>query len=311
MRERFERLDLNLLRVLVALDRCRSVTEAGKLLSLSQPATSNALARLRDAFDDPLYVRAANGLAPTPLAERLGPVAARQLEALEQALTTASDFDPQRSSTEWRLSLSDLGEIVFLSRIAAAVLGRAPNTRLSNAAVPAGRIADALARREVDLALGILAPLQRGLRSVVLFRETYAALGGPGSQPAWHTRAGLSRASLVVASPTATFHQGIEQSLVRHKLGDRISIRARHYAAIPDLVQAAPVVAIVPETFARMVCERQPLQMWPVPLKLPQFEIRLVWHECTERDAAQTWLRRQVLALFGAAVPSAGEGGAG
>lgn len=299
MRERFDRLDLNLLRVLVAIDRSRSVTEAGRLLSLSQPATSNALARLRAAFDDPLFVRTPAGLAPTPLAERLAPAAARQLEALEQVLLEPASFDPARSGIEWRLSLSDLGELVFLSRIAAAVLAQAPDTRLSNAAVPAARIADALAHREVDLAIGILNPMQRGVRSAVLFRESYVALGGPDSPPAWRTRAGFAGVSLVVTSPTATFHQGIEQSLVRQKLGDRIAIRARHYAAIPDLVRNAPVVAIVPAMFARMACERQPLASWPVPLKLPAFEIRMVWHEATERDPAQQWLRSRVLALFG------------
>jgi len=139
MRERFDRLDLDLLRVLVAIDRCRSVTDAGRMLSLSQPAASNALARLREAFDDPLYVRVAGGLTPTPLAERIAPAAARQLEALEQVLTEPAVFDPARSNAEWRLSLSDLGEIVFLSRIAAAVLEHGPNTRLTNAAVPAAR----------------------------------------------------------------------------------------------------------------------------------------------------------------------------
>jgi len=298
MRERFDRLDLNLLRVLVAIDRSRSVTEAGRILSLSQPATSNALARLRVAFDDPLFVRAPGGLAPTPLAERLAPAAARQLEALELALSEPAVFDPARSNAEWRLSLSDLGEIVFLSRIAAAVLGQAPSTRLSNAAVPAARIADALARREVDLAIGILNPKLRGIRSALLFRESYVALGGPDSPAEWRARAGFSGVSLVVTSPTATFHQGIEQSLVRQKLGDRIAIRARHYAAIPDLVRNAPVVAIVPEMFARMACERQPLASWPVPIKLPVFDIRMVWHEATERDAAQRWLRQRVLELF-------------
>ena len=48
----FRQLDLNLLRVLAAVHRTGSVTLAGKTLSLSQPATSNALSRLRDFFAD-------------------------------------------------------------------------------------------------------------------------------------------------------------------------------------------------------------------------------------------------------------------
>ena len=123
MRSRFDRLDLNLLRVLVAIDRFRSVTEAGRHLSLSQPAASNALARLRDAFDDPLFVRGAGGLTPTPLAARIAPLAAGHLEALEAALTGSEGFDPASSTAAWRLSLSDLGEVVFLPAITDAVRG--------------------------------------------------------------------------------------------------------------------------------------------------------------------------------------------
>ena len=69
----FRQLDLNLLRVLAAIHRTGSVTAAGKALALSQPATSNALARLRDYFADDLFVRSPAGLKPTRLCERIAP----------------------------------------------------------------------------------------------------------------------------------------------------------------------------------------------------------------------------------------------
>ena len=295
----FHRLDLNLLRVLVAIDRCRSVTEAGRRLALSQPATSNALARLRKAFDDPLFVRAAGGLMPTALAERVVPVAAQHLEALEFALTGGDAFDPLQSGVDWRLSLSDLGEMVFLPRIADAVLREAPHTRVTNLAVPAGRVADALGRREIDLAVGIMDPKQRGIRSTLLFRERYLALSSRDCPAAWRERAGFTGAALVVASQTATYHQGIAETLERHTLGHRIVVRARHCASVPDLVAGGQLVAIVPELFARMACARSPrLAMWPVPLRVPPYEVGMVWHTATDTDAAQNWLRERVLRLF-------------
>lgn len=299
MLTQFHRLDLNLLRVLVAIDRCRSVTEAGRLMALSQPATSNALGRLRQAFDDPLFVRGAGGLMPTPLAERIVPVAARHLESLEAALTEPEAFDPLRSAAEWRLSLSDLGEMVFLPPIADAVLREAPRTRLTNVAVPAERVADSLGRREIDLAIGVMDPKQRGLRSTLLFRERYMALSSSDSPAAWRQRAGFDEAALVVASPTATYHQGIAESLERHELAHRIVVRARHYASIPDLVSRGQLVAIVPEMFAKMACEQRPLAMWPVPLKMPPYDVGMVWHAATDADTAQAWLRERVLRLFG------------
>ncbi len=294
----FARLDLNLLRVLVAIARFRSVTEAGRHLSLSQPATSNALARLREAFDDPLFVRAPGSLMPTALAARIAPLVERHLQELEGALSAREAFDPSSSSIEWRLSLSDLGEIVFLSAIVEAVRSEAPRTRVTNASVPAERVADALARREIDLAVGIMDPKQRGLHSEVLFRERYLALSRPDHPREWRTRRGFGDAPLVVASPTATHHAGIAERLERHRLHDGIVVRARHFSTLPELVDRAGLVAIVPEMFAEIACERHALAMWPVPLATPTYDVCLVWHGSSDEDAAQRWLRAKVLALF-------------
>lgn len=298
MSKPFQQLDLNLLRVLLALDRCRSVTAAGRALALSQPATSNALARLRAHFDDALYVRTPGGLAPTALAQRLAPAVAQRLAQLEGDLTLPASFDAASSLRTWRLSLSDLGEMVFLPAITGAVLRDAPLTRLENAAVSAAELDDALARRELDLAIGILAPRQRGVRSELLFSEAYVALSAAELPAPQRSLAGLQTLGLVVASPTATFHGGIETSLRRAGLGDRIVMHTRHFAAMPDLVRAGALVAIVPSTWAAMVCARAPLVAWELPVALPRFDVKLVWHAASEGDAAIDWLRATVLGLF-------------
>lgn len=292
------RLDLNLLRVLVAIARFRSVTEAGRHLALSQPATSNALARLREAFDDPLFVRAAGALMPTPLAARLAPLVERQLQELESAIAASEAFEPASSAIEWRLSLSDLGEIVFLSAIVAMLRREAPRTRLTNASVPVERVAAALARREIDLAVGILEPRDAGLRSEVLFRERYVALGRPDHPREWRSRRGFSSAPLVVASPTATHHAGIAERLERHRLHDGIVVRARHFSTLPDLVERAGLVAIVPEMFARIAGAGRGLATWPLPLDAPGYDVCMVWHSGSDDDPAQRWLRTKVSRLF-------------
>lgn len=294
----FARLDLNLLRVLVAIARFRSVTEAGRHLSLSQPATSNALARLRVAFDDPLFVRAPGTLMPTPLAARIAPIIARHLQDLEAALLEPAPFDPATSAKEWRLSLSDLGEIVFLSAIVEAVRNDAPHTRVTNASVPVERVADALARREVDLAVGMIDPRQRGLRSAVLFRERYVALSRRDCPADWRTRRGFGDAPLAVSSPTATYHGEIAERVERIGMHSGIVVRARHFSTMPDLVARGALVGIVPEMFALMACERNGLAMWPIPMPTPRYDVCMVWHEALDSDAAQQWLRERVLRAF-------------
>lgn len=299
----FRQLDLNLLRVLVAIHRTGSVTMAGKALSLSQPATSNALARLRDYFGDELFVRARAGLKPTRLCEQLAPAVLTQLLALETAVTGHEDFDPAHSAMHWRLSLSDLGEILFLPQLAGALRSQAPCARLSNISVAANDVADALEAREIDLAIGILHPRHRGICTELLFREQYVAVAAPQWRPT-SGRSGrtltmrqLAEAAFVVASPTATFHDSVERMLVRRKLDGRIVLRVRHFGALPDLALTSDLLSIVPEMYARDLCQRYNFRVWGIP-SAPTYEVRLVWHSSTDNDSAHQWMRALVRGLF-------------
>lgn len=294
----FRQLDLNLLHLLVALHRLRSVTLAGQSLSLSQPAASNALARLRAHFDDPLFVRTPGGLVGTPLAQHLAQAAARHLEALERDTHLPSHFDAASSTRTWRLSLSDLGEMVFLPSITQAVMNEAPHTRIVNAAVPIGELGGALAQREVDLAIGILDARGSGLRIEPLFSESYLGISDPRRVPRQRSVKALARFGLVVAAPTATFHGGAEASLARAGLSAQVVMRTRNFAAMPDLVREAPLVAVVPASWAAVICDRHGLIAWPLPVPMPGYEVRLVWHRSSEGDVAIDWLRATALRLF-------------
>jgi DNA-binding transcriptional LysR family regulator len=299
----FRQLDLNLLRVLAAIHRTGSVTLAGKALALSQPATSNALARLRDFFEDELFVRAPSGLKPTRLCEQLAPAVLAQLLALETLVTGHEEFDPIRSDMQWRLSLSDLGEMLFLPELAGALRSQAPGARLSNISVAANDVAAALETREIDLAIGILQPRHRGIRTELLFREHYVAMASPQWRP-FSGRSGrtltprqLAEASFVVAAPTATFHGSVEQMLVRMKLEERIVLRARHFGALPDLALNTDLLSIVPEMYARNLRQRYDFRVWGLP-GAPAYEVRLVWHRSTDKDPAHQWMRALVHRLF-------------
>lgn len=308
----FRQLDLNLLRVLGAIHRTGSVTAAGKALALSQPATSNALARLRDYFKDDLFVRSPGGLQPTRLCERLAPEVQAQLQMLETLVSVRDDFDPARSEMRWRLSLSDLGEMMFLPPLAAALRQQAPQAHVTNVSVAAEDVPAALESRDIDFAIGILQPRHRGVRAELLFREHYVALTSsswrPASGPAGRTLSArqLSEASLVVASPTATFHGSVEKMLVRMKLSERIVLRARHFGALPELALNTDLLTIVPQMYASNLGQRHDLRVWELPrAAAPSYEVRLVWHASTAQDPAHQWIRAQVHRLFGRADASA------
>lgn len=301
----FRQLDLNLLRVLVAIHRTRSVTAAAKVLALSQPATSNALARLRAFFADDLFVRAPTGLKATRLCEQLAPAVMAQLQSIESTVAGLGEFEPLKSDLRWRLSLSDLGEMLFLPPLAAALRERLPNAHLANLSVAADDVPKALQARELDFAIGILQPRSRGIRTELLFQEHYVAITSSSWRPAsgragaMLTMAQLAEASLVVAAPTATFHGTVERVLRRMKLADRIVVRARHFGALPELAANTDLLAIVPEMYAANLKERRDIRSWQLPrAAAPMYDVRLVWHASTVNDPAHQWMRALVHELF-------------
>lgn len=304
----FRQLDLNLLRVLGAVYRNGSVTEAGRQLALSQPATSNALARLRRYFDDPLFVPSPGGLHPTRLARRIAPGVMSLLRELEAELLSGESFDPATEAAHWRLSLSDLGEQLFLPRLAHRVRREAPACRLSNVSVPADQLPAALEAMEADLAIGILNPQHRGVASESLFHEHFVALSGTH----WKPRGGrsgrmltprqLAAAALVVADPAATMHGSVQQMLARLRIGESAVLLVRHYAAMVDLVTDSDLVAIVPQMYADTLAAGRPVCVWELPGHGPHYDVRMVWHRSATTDPAHAWLRDCVRQLYGQAV---------
>ncbi len=98
-------LDLNLLTVFEAIYELGTVSGAADRLALSQSATSHALSRLREACKDDLFVRARQGLSPTPVAKEMYPAIKQALDALRASLAEASGFDPARSQRQFRISI--------------------------------------------------------------------------------------------------------------------------------------------------------------------------------------------------------------
>ena len=300
----FRHLDLNLLRVLAAVYRTGSVTAAGQQLALSQPATSNALARLREFFGDELFVRSPRGLHPTRTAQRIAPAVIAHLQALEATVLSAEAFDPASSRVHWRLSLSDLGEILFLPSLAEVLRREAPHCQLSNVAVAAEQVSGALEARDIDIAVGILRSGHGGIAGETLFEERFVGITARDWRPP-AGRAGrtlsakqLAGAAVAVATPTATVHGSVDARLRQLKLADRAVLHVRHFGALPELVTRTDLLAIVPRMFAESLAPRHAVRVWELPDVAPTYEVRMLWHPSANGDAAHAWLRAQVRRLF-------------
>src|SRR5688500_11492781 len=169
-------VDLNLLRVFDAVLREKGVTPAALRLGLTQPAVSNALARLRKLFGDPLFVRTPGGVDATPFARELAEPVRQALALLESALAHGPGFDPATATRAFRFYMSDLGQIEFLPPLVERVQRDAPGVRLEAVALEIEDIADALAAGGLDLAVGFLPGLGAPVRRQALFKDPYLCL---------------------------------------------------------------------------------------------------------------------------------------
>ncbi len=175
-------LDLNLLKVFSALIEEGSATAAGERLGVAQSSVSHSLARLREALGDPLFVRSAHGLQPTPLSLGLREPIARALRDLQEALDQHQVFQPAISTRTFNLLMTDVGEMTFLPPLMARIRSLAPRIRLVTHQLPRQSYKQALESGEVDLAIGQLPHGQTDLVQQLLWMEPfdgYARVGHP------------------------------------------------------------------------------------------------------------------------------------
>ena len=292
-------LDLNLLRVFDAVLRDRSVTAAAKHLGLTQPAVSNALARLRLQFEDVLFVRTPTGMDASPFARELAEPVRQALALLESALAHGPGFDPATSTRAFRFYMSDLGQIEFLPPLVERAQRVAPGARLEAVALEVEDIGDALAAGALDLAVGFLPGLGPPVRRQPLFRDPYVCL-----MRADHPDIGkqLTRKKFLAASHALVSYKGghrvIEEALERAGLARKIALRVPHFTVVPMVLERTDLILTLPSKVARVYQQRGRFKALPPPVPIPPADVAAHWHERFERDPGSRWLREMVMELF-------------
>src|SRR3954465_5826540 len=217
-------VDLNLLRGFDAVLREGSVTAAAARLELTQPAVSNALARLRSLLGDPLFVRTASGMEPTPFARGVAEPVRQALALLESALAHGPGFDPATSTRTFRFYMSDIGQVEFLPPLVERVQRLAPAVHLEAVSLEVEDIGDALAAGALDLAMGFLPGLGLPVRRRHLFRDAYVCLMRADHPTIGKTltRKGFLEASHALVPYRGGGHRVIEEALERAGVARRI-----------------------------------------------------------------------------------------
>ena len=239
-------IDLNLLRVFDAVLHERGVTAAAGRLGLTQPAVSNALARLRAQFGDPLFVRTAGSMDATPFARELAEPVRQALALLESALAHGPGFDPATATRAFRFYMSDVGQIEFLPPLVERVQREAPGVRLEAVALEVDDIADALAAGALDVAIGFLPGLAAPVRRQPVFKDPYLCL-----MRADHQIRSLTKKNFLNASHALVTYRGghrvVEEALERAGLARKVALRVPHFTVVPMILEKSDLILTLPD----------------------------------------------------------------
>ena len=290
-------VDLNLLRLFDAVHRTRNVSRAAELLDLTQPAASQGLSRLRTLIGDPLFMRTARGMQPTPKAQRLAVPVRHALVTLEEALGETAGFEPAQSGRTFHIHMSDIGESRFLPELMVALRERAPGLRIETRPVAREQITEALDAGRIDFAFGFL-PVVKETQRMKLLEDRYVVLLRAGHP---FTRKRRTGAALLEGLRELEFvgvrsHADTLRIVQQLRLESRLRLVTEHFMVLPAIVAATDLAAVMPRNIARGFEGGYAIVEPDFPQR--DFVVSLHWSRRFESDPGNRWLRGVIEALF-------------
>jgi len=292
-------LDLNLLVVFDQLLVERRVSKVADNLGLSQPAVSNALARLRKVTDDPLFLRTTRGMEPTPFAQQLAEPIALALGMIHSAVNQRISFEPSTSKRAFTVGMTDVGEIYFLPALMDELAKVAPGVRMRTVRTTAANLRDEMEAGRIDLAVGLLPQLKAGFFQRRLFKQRYVCMFRKGHRLDKRkvTLAEFCSAKHVVVVSEGTGHGKVDELMERSGVERDVVLTVPHFVAVGQLLHHSDLVATVPERLAQALAEPFDLVYVSHPVKLPEIAINVFWHAKYHKDPANEWLRGLVFRI--------------
>ena len=305
----FRTLDLNLLRVFDVVMAERNLTRAAERLSITQPAVSNALKRLKDSVGEDLLTRTSSGVKPTPRAEALWPEVRAALGQLAAALAPG-EFDPQTDATSFRLAMADATAALLMPPLIAQIeRGQAlADVRvLPLATRDPGTL---LERGDADLAIGYFPEAVAGLlaqggdalmRHTRLYESDYVCVmreGHPLAQSEL-TLDAYCAANHLLVSFSGRPHGLVDQALGAMNRQRRVMLTVNQYFTAGRVVAHSNLLTVLPASFIDATGYRGQLVERPLPFTLARLHVAMLWHQRNDRVSSHQWLRERLLEAVG------------
>lgn len=291
-------IDIKVMQVFVEIYTSRSVSQAAVSLGLSQPTVSFSLAKLREHFQNPLFVRSSVGMEPTPFATQLYESAIELLASFEAVSKQRNSFDPTLSRQAFRIAMSDLSQIVLLPGLLNKLRGLAPGVTIRIVPIDE-HTADLLESGDIDLAVGFMPQLNAGFYQQKLMTQHYVGLAAINHPrlPAQPSIEDYLAEGHVVVTTSGTGHSVVERMLRCHGQR-RIVLEVPSYLGLASIIGQTDLLATVPQRLADLIIDDALVRHFTLPFDVSFYQIKQHWHERSHHDAAHRWVRALLTELF-------------
>jgi DNA-binding transcriptional LysR family regulator len=311
----FRNLDLNLLRVFDVVMVERHVTRASERLSMTQPAVSNALRRLREAIGEELFVPGSSGVTPTRKAESLWPTVRDALQALRRSIEPDA-FDARASSRDFVIAMADATAAVLMPGLMARLALDGAGVTMRVAGLDSRDPRPMLEQGRADCAIGFFPDVARELASGAsetaclqhLYDCRYVCVMR-GDHPIARREA-LSLDDFCAAAHLRVNFAGrprgyVDEALTRLGRTRNVVLTVDHFSTAGQVVGRSDLVTVLPRSFVPATGMADRLAVRELPLDLPAINVGLLWHRRHENDAGHRWLRTMIGATAAPSVHTA------
>ncbi|MEX0284741.1 MAG: LysR family transcriptional regulator [Paracoccaceae bacterium] len=284
------RLDLTLLLVFLGLLRHRKAARVADDLGLTQSAISQALRRLRDIFNDELFLRRPHGFEPTAVALALEPPITRAVDTLRQALGESRKFNPAQDAGVVRIAALDAEQVTLIPPLIERVQRFAPGLSLSVVSIARDAAMAALDTGEVDLALGYFWNIPENIDTTPLYTEAFRVVARPDLVAGPLTLEHYLDLPHILVSPVGDLHGIVDSVLAEQGKSRRVIMSLP--AFLPALAATARIGALC--TVPMRVAKAQGLTIHPPPLDVRQFPVSAALHRRNAKHGRLQWILSQV-----------------
>ena len=290
--------DLNLFIAFDVIYTEKNLTKSGQVLGITQPAVSNALARLRDLFNDELFIRTSRGMIPTPVANQLIGDIRNALSLIQNTISVSEKFDPSTANMTFKISIGDTSEYRLLPLLIKELAEIAPKVKVETYLTARKDAPRELASGAIDFSIDPPLQSDQHLKHEKIYQEDYVMIvrkDHPILKKQKITIEDYLDLSHIHISNRKTGMGHVDMTLYKLGLTRDIYLRAQHFLVAPYIVEQSDMAITTTKGFAvdRNLAWRE------LPFDIDPLVLHLYWHENNDNESSSKWMRDLMLKTYG------------